>query len=364
MSELPILKDWFFLDDAATQLSRILDEEWSVRDVFQAALGEHLFLSWYVENKPALPASIKLPSPQVPEQPISDTTQAKLLRGAHKIVLDNVEINSFVGRNIRDDWLMKLIRGDEIESGMFCTQGFHIMDDKGDLWRPLEYRSADRVALYEPDGGVVSYVTQEGYYPKVFMPDSPELGIRRADLEKCIEKHTSLQNAGAIEICADKHPLQLFHKMEKLCFNEISIGIDPDNLILRVSVKEVKASVPFALFGLTKKNGVVLNRQGNVFMDMARNYCTLDSGVMRAIARLSRSMRTAFRITDAPFLKGKPVFRLSISKEIEAKRRALKRTTSYKDDIGQKNERSAQDFLEDADPEFDPYNPIYVDDDL
>jgi len=38
MNRLPKLKEWFLLDDAAKELSKILAEDWTVHDVIQLVL--------------------------------------------------------------------------------------------------------------------------------------------------------------------------------------------------------------------------------------------------------------------------------------------------------------------------------------
>jgi len=156
------------------------------------------------------------------------------------------------------------------------------------------------------------------------------------------------------------NPLLCFQEMDKLRFNEIKILIDPDNLVLRISARDRKCTVPFAAIGLTKKNEVTLNKQGEIFMAIANgDFLPMKSRTPKAIDRLSRLLRDGFKTTDSPFLMNKPQFELSIPKVIEAKRRALKRTTPYNDNIGVSNCDNAQDFLQQNDRDYDPKNPMY-----
>jgi len=84
MNRLPKLKEWFLLDDAAKELSKILAEDWTVHDVIQLVLEGHLFLSWNVMVKGGLSAGIDISEL---DMPIQDSTLIKPLRGQYKIVL-------------------------------------------------------------------------------------------------------------------------------------------------------------------------------------------------------------------------------------------------------------------------------------
>lgn len=154
--------------------------------------------------------------------------------------------------------------------------------------------------------------------------------------------------------------LSVFKSMERLLFKEITICIDPDKYVLRVSARDKKATISFRILGLTNKNEITLNRQGEIFIDMANgNYSPDESGKVRAISRLSNSLRKAFGTKDSPFLKGKPQFKLNIPKYTEAKRRAAYRTITYDDEIAVKKYDNANDFFRNHDPSFDPHSPLY-----
>ncbi len=169
--------------------------------------------------------------------------------------------------------------------------------------------------------------------------------------------------AGVTElaISTDDHELVVFHAMEKLCFKEIAICVDSEKLVLRVSARDKKVTAPFRTLGLTMKNEISLNKQGEVFMALAKgNFYPEAIGMNKAISRLSRSLRQAFATKDSPFLKNEPQFKLYIPKDQEEKRRAIHRTVTYNDNIATiNNEDSADDFLRQHDPDYDPNDPLY-----
>lgn len=152
-----------------------------------------------------------------------------------------------------------------------------------------------------------------------------------------------------------------FKEINDLRFSEIKITIDPESMGLQISAKKRVLNVSFASIGLTKRNGITLNKSGEVFMALGNgSFSPGAPGASKAITRLSKNLRDAFETSDTPFLKGKPQFNLSVPKDNEAKRRALKRTTSYDDRVATKSSTNADDFLKNHDPEFDPNNPTYT----
>lgn len=152
----------------------------------------------------------------------------------------------------------------------------------------------------------------------------------------------------------EPHTLEVFRSMDNLKFQEIKIKIDPDHLVLKISARDKNATAPFSTFDLTKKNTITLNRQGELFMQMANKVTNLKMpGTSNAIPRLSASLRKAFNTPDTPFLNNKPIFNLNIPKDKLAKRKASKRTSTYDDN------RNAKSFLEQHDPHYDPDNSIY-----
>ncbi|MBF0255846.1 MAG: hypothetical protein HQL47_05170 [Gammaproteobacteria bacterium] len=156
--------------------------------------------------------------------------------------------------------------------------------------------------------------------------------------------------------------LSEFHNIDDLRFNEIKITVDPEKLMLRIRARNIGAMVPFYALNLTQKNGVTLNKQGETFLDIAKKNFRLDSsGSETALNRLSKVLRDAFDTSDPPFEKGTPKFAVSIPKENEAKREAAKRTVSYNDNIkaGNGHNMTADDFLKEHDPNYDPNDPLY-----
>ncbi|MGB1428678.1 MAG: hypothetical protein ACPG62_10275 [Cycloclasticus sp.] len=365
MSDFKDLKNWFFLQDAAKYLSGHFDKEFSINDLFQAALESHLSISWYVMGKPALPAGVILPAHQVPELPIPNADQAELLNGAYKIKLDDIEINKIGNFNFRNEWLMNLARNNDPVSGTFSTSGFFIEDNNGNLWRPLEYRATNKGVLSgsSKDEKLIEIISPEGYYPKICLPDEQELIIRKIDLNNYMKKLSSLNKNQSKLLNTAGDLLSPFHAMEKLRFKEITIVIDPDSFTLRISARKTKVTAPFNSIGIFKSNQVSLNAPGKTFMAMANGrFSPEQDGAIRAQTRLSVLLRNAFKTEDPPFIKRIPQFCLRVPKNKEAKRQALKRTTRYDDNKPIASAQDAQDFLRLYDPEFDPDSPTYASD--
>jgi len=165
----------------------------------------------------------------------------------------------------------------------------------------------------------------------------------------------------------DSHPLAIFRAMDNLKFKEIKFRIDPEKLVLRILARGKEATTAFKEIGITKKNEITLNRQGDTFMAMAnKTFNSKTPGATRTISRLSASLRDAFDTPDSPFSTSKPRFKLSIPKNKEAKRRAHKRTTSFDDSRilpGNINADADTDaFLQAKDPDYNPDDAIYSDD--
>ncbi|MCP3671350.1 MAG: hypothetical protein GY814_13135 [Gammaproteobacteria bacterium] len=159
------------------------------------------------------------------------------------------------------------------------------------------------------------------------------------------------------------HPLAIFQAMDNIRFKEIKFCIDPERLVLRITVRGKHVAVPFNAIGITKKNEITLNRHGELFMGIANG--TYDSELSRtdrALSRLSESLRKNFDISDPPFRLGKPQFQISIPKDKDAQKRAIKRTTTYDDTRKATVEVNAQAFLQANDPDFNPDDAIYSDD--
>jgi len=187
MNELSKLKSWFFLDDAAKELSRILGEDCTSRGVLQAIFEEHLSLSWNIMAKGVLPAKSPLPKA---DQPIPDQSLIVPVSGLYKIVLNDNEINMQGIFNIRKEWLNRLMLGKSPVEGMFNTSGFLIEDSEGNFWRPMTFLSGGVSGVFHSDtiGNERTKPVPEGFYPQTEMPDISELIIRKVDLEKLLMK--------------------------------------------------------------------------------------------------------------------------------------------------------------------------------
>lgn len=157
-----------------------------------------------------------------------------------------------------------------------------------------------------------------------------------------------------------QHPLHAFRLMDNLRFDEIKIQIDPERLMIGVSARKHKEKISFSDLSMMVKNGVTLNKQGEVFLAMANGTFNSESpGTVNAVNRLSTIFRAAFYTKDSPFIKLKPKFKLIIPKDRREKLKAEKRKTVFNDKLKYPNYSSANEFLKEHDPEFDPEDETY-----
>jgi|GEM_PF-5760252 len=128
--------------------------------------------------------------------------------------------------------------------------------------------------------------------------------------------------------------LGVFQALPQLNFSEILILVDPEQLTLCISARGIQKRVPFATLGLTQKNLVTLNAQGNTFMSLGnQSFRINDKGSKKAIARLSKCLRDAFGTKDKPFRNYIPEFGIRIPKDKESARRGRRKTISYDDQV-------------------------------
>jgi len=155
------------------------------------------------------------------------------------------------------------------------------------------------------------------------------------------------------------HPLTIFHCMEKLQFSEIKIRLDPDNWMLKVSARGKNTTISMSDLKLMRKNQLTLDAQGIVFFELAKKeFDSSIKGRKRALTKLSKILRKAFKVNASPFVKYAPVFKLSIPKDIKAKIAGKKRAVKY-DDNRSNSLDATQEFLENHDPDFDLNDPTY-----
>lgn len=158
--------------------------------------------------------------------------------------------------------------------------------------------------------------------------------------------------------------LSRFRSMEALTFDEVAFKVDPDNLKVRVEARELVASVAFHVLGLTKKNGLTLNVQGEQLMEIARgDYDPADKGKKRRIDRLGTALKHALGIKENPFPRGRPKFAAHIPKENRARREAERRQVTFDDGRTPRATLNGSDWLHANDPAFDPNDPTYMDED-
>ena len=155
----------------------------------------------------------------------------------------------------------------------------------------------------------------------------------------------------------DSNPLGVFQSMDDLKFNEITIRLDLENLMFRVSARNENAIVPLKAFDLMKRNAITPNRQFHVLLTFAyKTFNRETKGATRAARRLSHSFRKAFNTTDIPFVGMNPQFRLRIPKDDDAKFKAQRGSRPYDDIKTKLRSRGdiADEFLITNDPQYNP----------
>jgi hypothetical protein len=150
------------------------------------------------------------------------------------------------------------------------------------------------------------------------------------------------------------HPLEAFHRMVDLSFKEVTFIIDPESTAVTVAARDTQKGVAYSDLGLTNKtNKVALNAQGKLFVSIITNGDTLKNN--STLTRLTQSLKSAFSIKESPFKDYSPIFKSRIPKDERAKKDALKRQTSYNDDLHSHNSEDIADiFLRDKNKNYDP----------
>ena len=156
-------------------------------------------------------------------------------------------------------------------------------------------------------------------------------------------------------------PFTVFREMENLAWREIKINVDPDRNGLRISARKKEIRLRIAAFpGLGRKDGNEFNAQGRLFLNIAKdNDCLVGAKSHAATPRLAVLFKQAFDIKTPPFRGGRPQFRLSIPKDSRAKRLGQKRTEYFDDNKMAHNHESGSVWLENEDPQYDPNDPLY-----
>jgi len=293
MNKLSGLKDWFFLDSAATQLSKHLNETWESSDVLQAVLEEKLTLSWYVEKiQLALPSGTKL---NEPDFLIDDMTDSIRLKGIYRLVIEDSELNMCAGYNVRKEWLERLLFSKPAADGMTAMTGFLVEDVEGRLFRPLEYIEAGSSGCFGAgcDGDVTPMT--KGYYPQILMPDISELIIRKTDLELFLsENPLSLENNKT-------RPLVEFKNMRSLSYNDITIVFIEESRVEIIANKEKKIFTLGEL-GLINKNTGKTNANSVVLIGYAAG-----KKVKSSKAKVKQRVNNLIK-KWLPLLKGEPFY--------------------------------------------------------
>jgi hypothetical protein len=157
------------------------------------------------------------------------------------------------------------------------------------------------------------------------------------------------------------HPLAIFQTMGGLQFNEITLKLDPDNYVIRVSGRSKKATIQFASLGIMKKNQLRFTAPGELFFKMANDLFYPDQSDSSALGRLSKVLREAFNIPSPPFIEGKPEFKFDVPKDRQEKLKAEKGMRSYDDLVLSSQEKSTNDYFKEFDPNYDPNDEMYND---
>ena len=297
MNELPKYKSWFFLNDAAKQLSKHLKDDWESRDVLQAVLEGQLILSWYVTTiQLALPSDIKL---NKPDFLVDDMTDSIRLKGIYRLVLEDSELNMCAGYNIRKEWLERLLFGKPAADGMIAMTGFLVEDVEGRLFRPLEYIEAGSSGFFGAGcDGEVTPMTK-GYYPQTLMPDISELIIRKTDLELfLIANPLSLENN-------ETQSLVEFKNMGSLSYNDITIVFVEENRVELIANKEKKIFTLGEL-GLINKNTGKINTHSMILIGYATGR-KISTSMGKVKQRVNDLIKTWFnnKISGEPFVAEK-----------------------------------------------------------
>lgn len=173
------LKDWFYLSDAAKEISNSLGLDIKALDIIQAVIERKLDLSCYVSAHPVVAEGLttELQSPIAREK-------VEAITGVYKIVIEHNE-NILAGSNIKDEWLLRMIKGQEENDG-FINNGFLLEDGNGNRWRALTYESgAIGVVAIGGNSGVKKLA--DGYYLRRHMPKTDDLVIQKKHLYKLIQ---------------------------------------------------------------------------------------------------------------------------------------------------------------------------------
>ncbi len=207
--------------------------------------------------------------------------------------------------------------------------------------------------------------------------DAPEELVEQ--VKKYSSAATTNERTQASVDVRDSHPLAELRSMANLKFKKIKINLDIDNQIARIKVKgkgKGKETLAFySSLGLVNKNNAKNNAQGDLLEKIAREtYDPVAIMKLSTMGRLSRALREAFNLLDdEPFSKGKPVFKITIPKDKEAKFKADRKTSVYKEGMvgnlweaenDTENSASSHDseaWSEDHDPDYDPNDPIWSD---
>jgi len=151
-----------------------------------------------------------------------------------------------------------------------------------------------------------------------------------------------------------------FQKLPSLRFKDIEMTVDPERYLMQVKARDVQHYVPFVDLGLTTRNAINLNQQGELFMAFARRDYDINApGFDTSLGRLSKSLRQAFGTTDSPFSGKRPTFKISIPKDNIAKKRAEEKTVRFNDSKSYEVDEPGSEWLVKNDPDAIKDNPIY-----
>ncbi len=355
------MNDYYTLAKAALRLSDELAEPFDEAEILNLALQGRIRLSVFFQSHTLAECSVISDS----SSPLARKT-IELEHGLYRLVEEQP-------RHISGLWDLPLL-GAGLDQAIEGSRAYIESRYRELTGEPVPPRSGQCGAyVTRPDGTrcrlVKKYDPNEfpdeskpgtqpaTYLPTDGFPDDAMLVVRTEVLREYVgsqvyEKKDTEDDVTRIHQADTKpHPLAVFRGMNNLRFDEIRICVDCDNLALTISARGKKeSSIPLYVLGLTKKNAVSLNAQGEAFMGMARG--TSYEVNKKRVERLSKALRDAFDTSDSPFDKLEPRFTLSIPKDKDAKQRGEHSTSSYDDGIWLSDTAhdEADEFLRKHDP--------------
>ena len=215
----------------------------------------------------------------------------------------------------------------------------------GITWVDQEYDEKLGVAYFNPSSPHEFYVTgfdfegdrfllvekdnkNEEFIFRPFLKSN--LSIIPGEEKERFETESGMREsyANTSENSNDSHPLAVFHAMDNLSFEEVTIRFNR-NLKLTIIVRNKEATTSLADMDLTKTNEISLNVQGEALREMATStFDPTTSKNQKRVSRLSEILRRNLDTEDSPFKNYLPRFRVFLSKH-----QGMEELAPYNDNI-------------------------------